>query len=289
MSPKLLPGAHKPAVQLAVSVAAAYEVGQAISVRVVAVGLRDSSIRQATAWLVQKIWLRKPQPQAGMWGAAPGSTAPHRTVMGGGSRLGLAGTLPAGARAESEVALPNWANAPTGGAAPGRRIEYSVRAELVLADGGKVRTEVPVRLVSGPSLYQQVEGTTRVHRSRRCEIELDLPALRARPGETLRGTLRVLPRQPVHARSVSLFLLQRQSVPKRLHFFGSQGLARDVEITGPSEYHFAVQIPANSCPTLITPYLWVRWYVHAGVRYGRLRADRYDCEINVYTQQQVGG
>jgi hypothetical protein len=259
-------------------------VGQPITVRVVAVGLRDSSIRQATAWLVQRIWLRKPQPQVGTWGAAPGSTAPNRTITGSGSRLGLAGALAAGARAESQVALPNWANAPTGGAAPGRRIEYSVRAELVLADGSKVRSEAPVRLVSGPSLYQQVEGTTRVHRSRRCELELALPALRARPGETLRGTLRVRPHQPVRARSVSLFLVQRQSVPQRLRFIRSQGLARDIELTRPGEFPFGVQIPADSCPTLITPYLWVRWYVHAAVRYGRLRADRYDCEINVYTR-----
>jgi hypothetical protein len=253
-------------------------------VRVVAVGLQDSSIRRGTAWLVQRIWLRSPQHHVGMWGAVPGSTAPHHTVTGGASELGLAGTLAAGARAESEIALPNWASAPTGGAAPGRRIEYSVCAEIVLTNGSKVRSEARVLLVSGPSLYQQVEGTTRVHRSRWCELELILPALRARPGETLAGTLRVLPRQPVQARSVSLFLIQRQSVPSRLHFFGSPGLARDVEITELSEYHFAVQIPANSCPTLITPYLWVRWYVHAAVRYGRLRADKRDREINVYTR-----
>jgi hypothetical protein len=285
MSPKRLLGAGKAAVQLAISAAAAYEVGQPITVRVAAVGLRDSSIRQSTVWLVQKIWLRPPQAHVGMWGAIPGSRAPHHTVTGAASRLGLAGDLAAGGRAESEIVLPNWANAPTGGAAPGRRIEYSLCAEVVLASGSKVRSEAGVRLVSGPSFYQQVEGTTRVHRSRRCELELVLPALRARPGETLAGTLRVLPRQPVQVRAISVFLIQRQSVAKRLHFFGSQDLAGDAEITEPSEYHFALQIPANSCPTLITPYLWVRWYVNAAVRYGRLRADRRGSEINIYTRR----
>jgi hypothetical protein len=54
---------------------------------------------------------------------------------------------------------------------------------------------------------------------------------------------------------------------------------------GRSEYPFALEMPANSCPTLITPCLWVRWYLHAGVRYGRLRADRHDREINIDTRQ----
>jgi hypothetical protein len=283
----ILPAAlRRPPIRLSISpTVRAYEVGQPITVRVVAVGLRNSSIRTATAELVQKIWLKVPSVIAGAWGSVPGSAAPQHIVTGTGSRLGLAGALSASARAECEAVLPNWADAPSGGLAPGPRIEYWVRAELGLANGSTVRREARVRMVSGRSLYQEVEGTRRTYPSVRCDLQLVVPVLHARPGETLSGVLRVLPREPVRARRVFAYPLRRASasnfLPKLVRY---EPLATDVELTEPREFPFAVRLPDQACPTLITPHLSVRWYVHGGLRYGLIEEDTYDREVNVYTK-----
>jgi hypothetical protein len=275
---------RKPPVRLAVAPAAqAYEVGQPIAVRVVAVGVEDVAIRQARADLVMRVWLRVPQPLAGQWGAAPPDKSPQRTITGTGSYLSLPGSLAAGARADCEAVLPNWATAPSGGLPPGPRIEYSVRAELGLADGRTVRGEAPVRLLSGPSLYQTLEGKAHWRRlPRRGDLELVMPVMRARPGETLRGTLRVVPHQPMRARSVSMLLGRRQSVPRRWRRMWRQNLAKDADLAGPREFPFEVQLPRD-VPTMITPYLSVRWYLQAVVRYGLVAADRCEWQLNVYT------
>ena len=270
----------KPPVRLGIApAAAACEVGQPIRVRVVATGLKDATIRQARADLVMRIWLRKPRSL----GEGPASRDPQRTVTGPASPLSLPDRLPAGARAECEAVLPaDWATAPSGGQPPGRRIEYSVRAELRFADGRVVRSEAPVRLVSGPSLYQAAEGTQHRPRFRRCDLELIAPVMRARPGETVRGTLRVVPHRPVPARAVALLVARRQSVPRRRSSLSGQGLARDVILGGPQEFPFEVQLPRD-VPTMITPQLSVRWYLRAVVRYGQFARDSCEWELNVYT------
>jgi hypothetical protein len=270
----------KPPVRLAIAPAAqACEVGQPIRVHVVAVGLKDATIRQARADLVMRIWLHKPRSL----GEGPSFRDPQRTVTGSGSQLGLPNRLPAGARAECEAVLPtNWATAPSGGQPPGRRIEYSVRAELRFADGRIARSEAPVCLVSGPSLYQAVEGTQHRLRFRRCDLELTALVMRARPGQTVRGTLRVVPHRPVRARAVALLVDRRQSVPRRRSLTSGQGLARDVVLGGPQEFPFEVQLPRD-VPTMITPHLSVRWYLRAVVRYGRFARDSGEWELNVYT------
>jgi hypothetical protein len=271
---------RKPPVRLTIAPAApACEVGQPIRVRLVAVGLKDTTIRQARADLVMRIWRHQPRSR----GEGPASRDPQRTVTGPGSQLSLPGGLPAGARAECEAVLPtNWATAPSGGQPPGRRIEYSVRAELRFGDGTMARSEAPVRLVSGPSLYQAVEGTQHRVRLRRCDLELIAPVMRGRPGETVRGTLRVVPRQPVRARAVALVLARRQSVPRRRSWMSGQALARDVILGGPQEFPFEVQLRCD-VPTMITPHLSVRWYLRAVVRYGQFARDRCEWEVNVYT------
>jgi len=270
----------KPPVRLTIAPAAqAYEVGQPIRVRVVATGLQDATIRQARADLVMRIWLRKPRSL----GEGPSSREPQRTVTGPGRQLSLPDRLPAGARAECEAVLPaNWATAPSGGQPPGRRIEYSVRAELRFADGRIARSEAPVRLVSGPSLYQAVEGTQHRIRFRGCDLELIAPVMRARPGETVRGTLRVVAHRTVRARAVALVVARRQSVPRRQYSIAGQGLARDVVLGGPQEFPFEVQLP-HDVPTMITPHLSVRWYLRAVVRYGQFARDSCEWELNVYS------
>lgn len=272
-----------PPVQLAISgVASANQVGQPIKVRVVATGRQDASISEAWAALVMKVWWHRPNVVAGNWGSAPGSAAPQRTVEGGRTPLRLTGNLRAGTSSQCEVALPNWAQAPSGGQRPQRRIEYSIRAGVKLAGGKTVSTEATVLLVSGPQLYRQVEGSQSSRRTRRCGIEVVTPAFRARPGETLRGTVRLTPRQPVRARSVLLMLLRTQDVNPKRHVVWRRRLASDAKLGSPRDFGFAVPIPAEA-PTMITPYLNVHWQLRVVVRYGMFSADQVDTEVNVYT------
>ncbi len=273
----------KPPVNLAiVPVPEACEVGRPVTVRVVVTSLQDCSIREATVGLVMRVWLRKPEVVAGPWGAAPPSRAPQRVVTGATSRLSLAGDLRAGATAGCEAVLPNWAQAPSGGRPPGRRIEYAVRAQVKLASGRTVRSEAPALLVSGPELYRDVEGAHRSRHFRRCEIELIGASLRGRPGETLRGTVRVVPHHPVRARAVLLFVVRTQTVSMRQRPVWGRRLGRDVELGGPQEFAFEAPVPIEA-PTIIAPFLSVHWHLRAVVRYSVLSADRLDTEVNVYT------
>jgi len=274
MSTRLATAFGKPAVQLAITPAAeVYDVGQPVGVRVTAVGLRDSSILAARAELVQTIW------RESTGGPDPG----FRTVTRAGSDLSLGGPLPAGARAECEAVLPNWAQAPSGGRQRGNPgIEYQVRAELRLADGSTVRCQAPVRLVSGPSLYREIEGNQHRRRCRRFELDLVKPVLSARPGETVCGTLRVVPRRPTHAFRVVLNVIRRPRV-RHGSFFRGARLAVGVEMSGPHEFPFEVRLRREMPPTMVTPELSVHWYLRAEVHYRLLTKDSCDWELNVYT------
>jgi hypothetical protein len=281
-----------------------YQVGQPIPVRVTAVCRRDSQIYMARAGLVAKIWYGQRAGTPTPWGIVPDPNprpSSTRTLTNASSRLDLAGPLPAGTRVEREAVVRNWATAPSGGKAPGRRVEYWVRADVALGDGVTVRGEAPVWLVSGRYLNQGVEGTRLRHRVRNCELELQLPVLHGRPGDTLRGVLRVQPRRPVRIRRVLVFLLRveastgRGAVRYAVYRRNNQSTLRDwmdarsvtvakrVRLSAPGEFPFAVRIPGEVCPTLITPYLSVHWYVRARVSYGlRRRPDMLDRELNIY-------
>jgi hypothetical protein len=276
----------KAPVELAVVPAAhAWEVGRPIAVRVVATGRHDATIREARAELVMMLWLGGRVIMAGPWGAVPPSSAPERIVTGTGRSLSLGGDLRAGTTAECQAELPNWAQAPTGGKrGEWPRIEYAIRAEARLAGGMTVQGAAPVVVVSGPDLYQEVEGVHRPSGFQQCDIELVAPPLRARPGETLRGTVRVSPRRPIRARSVRLLVIRTQTIRPHLHVVSRRTLARRVELARPQEFGFEAPLPA-AARTVITPQVSVHWLLRAIVRYGLVADDRLDAEVNVYTQR----
>ena len=286
MSARLAARLGKPPVELAVVPAAqAWEVGRPIAVRVVATGRQDASIREARAELVMMLWLGGRVMMAGPWGAVPPSSAPERIVTGTGRSLSLGGDLPAGTTAQCEADLPNWAQAPTGGKrGEWPRIEYAIRAEARLASGMTVRGAAPVVLVSGPDLYQEVEGVRRSSGFRQCDIDIVAPPLRARPGETLRGTVRVVARRPIRARSVRLFVIRTQTIRPHLHVVSHRTLARGVELARPQEFGFEATLPAQA-RTVITPQVSVHWLLRAIVRYGLVADDRLDTEVNVFTRR----
>lgn len=286
----------------------AYEVGQPINVRVTAVARRDSDIRSASAYLVAGLWYGESRVTVDPSGATSVSGPPLATVSVSSVALDIPLTMRGGDSAECEAVLPNRASTPSGGRKAGRRIAYSVQARAALAGSGVARGAWPVRMLSPRSLYQEVEGTAMkvaTYQSRKCDLELDLPALNARPGETVRGVLHIRPRQSVRARRVTISLVRVETAtkekPKRTVSYDDYR-RRDVKfpfsitrhrkevtrtahvaLAGPHEIPFEVQLPGDAMPTMLTYYLSMRWYVQATVGYGLFSQDACGSELNVYT------
>ena len=303
------PGLLWPGFRLTISpLAEAYEIGEPITVRVTAVARRDSEIRLAGAWLAAQIWYRQ-DPMIFANNVKVSRQPPPVTVTAAGVRLSLPGTLLAGDRAECEAVLPNWGCAPSGkGLAAGLRVEYWLCARAVLGNGREVRCRAPLRLVSARPVYQDVEG--RVLASGEpwyCDFELVLPVQHARPGDTLRGVFRVRPRQPVRARDVRVHLAIIQGVtrarpPSQVSCtdycrpdiespvaftgkgFSAVTLARHVDLTGPCEFQFELQVPEGQ------PHAAHRLPFGALVRGGAVwyghKYDMYRREINVHNEQR---
>ena len=209
--------------------------------------------------------------------------------------------------------MPNWARAPSGTLGD-LKVHYRLRAELALGDGATVRDEFGVRIESRRSLNQDVEGAPLAYRHHEVEtwpvryrgdwdMALHLPVLHARPGEALRGVLRVSPHQAARPRRILVSLqmieaLARPPMPSTMSEaeYGSDvespvtrakrvkavTLATRTSLTQPCDYQFTIQLPGNACPTILTRYLAIRWYLRGWVHDGS-KWQVTDSEINVYT------
>jgi hypothetical protein len=280
---------------------------------------RDISVRAASARLVARIWYRR-REVTGVYvvgGPATRPTPPPVTVTGAATSLSLPATLPAGTPLEREAVLQNWAVTPSGQRGV-LRVDYRLQAELVLGDGRSVRSEAPIRLDSLRSLNQDIEGAPLAYREHDwefwrhdpvryrgdCHLALRLDALHARPGQTLRGELRVSPHQPVRAHRVLVSLqlveaLAGQAMPSAV---SAAEYGRDVEspavratrlkpvtlaaritLTGPRDFPFTIRLPGDACPTIRTRYLAFRWYLRGWVQDESLQWQVCDAEINVFT------
>lgn len=300
----------RPSVRLTIRPAQeAYEVGQPIKVRVTVEARRDSDIRSASAYLVAGLWYGAPRVTVYPGGATYVSGPPPAVVRVSSVALEIPATIRAGDSAECEAMLPNLATTPSGGdKRAGRRIAYSVQARANLAGGRVARGAWPVRLLSPRTLHQEVEGSVMKipkYQSGKCDLELDLSALHARPGQTLRGVLHVRPRHSVRARRVTVSLVRVETAakqkPKRTVSYDDyrrrdvkfpfsitrrrKALMRTAHITltGPYEIPFEVQLPGDATPTMLTHYLSMRWYVQATIAYGLFSQDACGRELNVYT------
>jgi hypothetical protein len=135
------------------------------------------------------------------------------------------------------------------------------------------------------------------------DLALYLPVLHARPGQILRGALRLSPHRPARARRILVSLqmieaLARSPVPSAM---SDAEYGRDVEspvakarrvktvtlavrtaLTEPRDFPFTIQLPSKACPTILTRYLAVRWYLWAWVHDGSTWQVS-DAEINVHT------
>jgi hypothetical protein len=314
-----MPARHlsRPAVRLAIVPAATVcAAGEPISVRVTATGRHDVGIRSGRTAMIARIWYRHPEP-AGLYvmGANNSRPAPPpATVTGPAKSLNMPPTLSAGSTVQREVTVQNWARAPSG-ALGILKVDYRLLTQLSLADGASVSAEVPVRIESRRSLNQDVEGAPLAYRHHQVEtwpvryrgdwdLTISLSALYARPGERLRGVLRVSPHQPARARRIQVSLqrievLAGSPVPPTLSdaeaFSDVEApivttkrarlmtLATRTGLSGPREFPFAVDVPGWACPTIRTRPLTVRWYVRGWVQDAALQWQVRDAEVNVYT------
>jgi hypothetical protein len=312
---------RRPAVRLAIAPAAeGYAAGEPITVRVTAVGRHEVNIQAARAGMLARVWYRRPEATRTHVFVAPPSpppTPPPARVTGPATSLSLPATLPVRSTVEREAVVQNWACAPSG-ALDVPRLEYRLWARCVLRDGEIVNADVPVRVESRRSLNQHVEGAPPAYRELKVEfwrhrpvryhgpydLRLRLPALHARPGESLRGVLQVSPRHPEAARRV-LVSLQRvealagSAMPSVMSDAEYRGdvespvtkairvkavpLADRTRLTAPRDFAFTIQLPAGACPTILTRYLAVRWYLRGWVQEDSSQWQVCDTEINVYT------
>lgn len=217
-----------------------------------------------------------------------------------------------------QVTLPRAPSAPSAKASR-VAVDYVLVARIELENGRKAEASAPVTVVSLRGTYQDVEDAEYFRLARRCDLELDLPAPRARPGEAIEGVLRVRPHEPVDARLVLRYLywVQRgRGLPERaasaaaltptllrsLEYFpptrpwnnfalltrsrravGRAALARSVTLGEPAEFPFRIPVRADACPTLITEDCSVRYYVCGEIRYRRDGRDKLAREVNIHS------
>jgi hypothetical protein len=307
---------RRPPIRLAITpVAKVSAVGEPIMVRVTAAGRRDVAIRTASAGMIARIWYRDSSTGRANVIVVPSAPKmpPPASVTGPTFDLDLPATLPAGGAVEREAVVPNWARAPSG-ARGVLKVEYWLQAQTVLGDGARVHGWCPIRLESRRSLNQGVEGSPLAYRHHEVEtwpvryqgnwdLALHLPVLYARPGQTLRGVLRVGPHQASRARRilVSLQMIEARARPPMPSVMSDAEYGHDIEspvtrakrlktvtlatrsmLTQSREFPFAIQVPGNACPTILTRYLAIRWYLRGWVHDGS-KWQVNDSEINVYT------
>jgi hypothetical protein len=59
-------------------------------------------------------------------------------------------------------------------------------------------------------------------------------------------------------------------------------LAGGTSLTEPRDFPFAIQLPRDACPTILTRYLAVRWYLRGWVQDQSRQWQVFDTEINVH-------
>ncbi len=231
---------------------------------------------------------------------ATGRERRSRTVTLGAAPLGIAGPLRGGTVVERTVHVPTAAASPSARCG-GISVDYWVRAEVNTFGGQLLAGQSRVRLVSGRALYQDSEGTVLASATGACELDFDLAGpFAGRPGGVLHGRLLVRPKQPFVARRVLVFPrrvtsgvgtsavnIWRHTDPalSRHRRRRSVTLAEQAELAGPRAFPFAVRLPTDACPTLVTPDCSVLWCLRAEVHHGRPSSNVLERQLNIYNGQ----
>ncbi len=279
--------------------------GEPVTARVSVTGGGGLVAERCQVELLARIWNGRTRKQGlGTFPVSVNAPEDRVAVVSRAEVASLAGAVLPPSAVTGEVTLPDAPSCPSGKT---RRVSvsYVLTARLQLASGRKVAASAPVVVVIPRRLYQQVEGTECFRRTQRCDLDLELPAPHARPGEAIEGVLRVHPREPVHAHLVLRQLYTRSApgiggtptpvLTQGLACFPparslrwaprSLRLARDVMLSGPAEFPFRIPVRGNACPTFITQDLAVRHYVSGEVHYRNRRAslDVLIREVNIHT------
>lgn len=133
-----------------------------------------------------------------------------------------------------------------------------------------------------------------------CHMELRLPRLYARPGETLEGMLVLEARSRVKARGVRVdlesWLIEKVGELSSGLFVWREITGHSVSLTGRTELAggdrkdlpFRIQIPADAPPSFTTPHTDLHWFL-VGVVDRRLRSDPVvSVELNVHGAKRTG-
>jgi|GEM_PF-4059297 len=136
-----------------------------------------------------------------------------------------------------------------------------------------------------------------------CALDLDLPSPYVRPGWVLEGTLRVRPLRPVLIKQLYValrhkkigrgwadhdgfnYLIRVPPSPITEDRVAKVVLAKDLRLTEPVDLRFAVSMPLNAVPTLVTDRCSSRWCVAGFARQPGIPVivDHVVREVNVYT------
>jgi hypothetical protein len=168
-------------------------------------------------------------------------------------------------------------------------VRWQVRGVLARQQARDAIGRATVTVLSRPERYA-VRGSGRPKiDAEGCELEVRLPdGAHLRAGETVSGTLVVLPHERVELQEVRVELQREENVPTghgNLEFAveATVVLAEDTELDSRTEFPFRLAAPAGICPCFETEQSTVRWWLR-GVLARRMRSDfSIKQELNVYT------
>ncbi len=141
---------------------------------------------------------------------------------------------------------------------------------------------------NGP--YAQVQGDHSNEPNDLCDLEVKLDGSAFATGSTVKGRLRIAPKQDFDAQEVRLRLVRTEYVPGKAgnKHDSEEGTCRVASETGfslgsPVELPFGVAIPEVVCPSASTPHAIAFWWLDFTVARSWSTDVRYHQVINVYS------
>jgi len=178
-----------------------------------------------------------------------------------------------------ELAVPADALGSSAGQITG--ISWLVRARLDIS-GRDASTESPIRVLAVKHRFASWgDGEVSTSGVDDCALEfINLSTSLLRPGESIRGGLRLTPTKSFKAGEIHAELARLERVPqgegnRRLTPLVTGSLGRDVQLTAgePQELAFELTLPADASPTFAAPQSNLHWLLRGVVHRGMLHHD----------------
>ena len=191
------------------------------------------------------------------------------------------GTVQAG-RIDREIVVPH--DAP-GSAAD--TVEWKLRAVVDRKMGNDAEAEEPFTVLSNPDALRSWAESS-MPPSERVRMMLDVPTRLVKPGDTINGTLRIAPVQPVEGRGVRVQLKRdrrdqdnkgEEDTPVTVQLTGEGAMPAGADETLP----FTLQVPADAPPSFRAQYNEQHWFVEGVIDVARALDPVVRLEIVVTT------